>query len=52
MVVDMLHSVIFHIKFLEHIFVILEDGGEMFVMSVITWYVYTLHDDPNIENKK
>lgn len=38
-VFDMLH-IVFKYSILEPIFVILEDGGEMIVMSVITWFVF------------
>jgi len=48
---DMMHSLANYFKVLQFVFPTLEDGGEMLVMSVITWYVYVLHDGHNVENK-
>lgn len=41
-VVDMLHILTGKASVLTPIFALLEDGGEMVVMSVLCWYVYNL----------
>ena len=42
-VVDMIHSVI---PWQKSIWGLIEDGGEMLIMSIIVWYVFNLRTDP------
>jgi hypothetical protein len=45
-VADLLHIVLdVDLPSLDHIFDVIEDGGEMIVMSLITWFAYRLAQD-------
>jgi len=42
-VVDMLHSILQVEGLLDFVFGVVEDGGEMFIASIMVWYVATLY---------
>ena len=41
--VDMLHVALYANRNIEYLLLVVEDGGEMVVMSFITWYVFLLN---------
>ncbi len=42
-VVDMLHSMVKSDPILDLVFAVTEDGGEMFVLSFIFWYIFVIY---------
>ncbi|NKI26584.1 hypothetical protein HCG49_08415 [Arenibacter sp. 6A1] len=50
-VIDMMHVLIGGGRYMQLIMVILEDGGEMFSLSFLTWYFFFLIVKPKTHNK-
>ncbi len=46
-VVDAIHSMLSEVVYISGILALIEDGGEMVAVSIITWYFYFLFMHPN-----
>jgi hypothetical protein len=50
---DMVQVMVDHHRIWRNVFIVVEDGGEMLIMSLICWYVFTLvHRRNNLDSPK